>query len=101
MANHHGQKAPLRKNNIGLIVPRINRNFFSNIIHGIESVTDINGYNLIICQSNKHLNSEISKIHALIEAQVAGIVATRELLMRQIVPDAICSAADNIPGIVT
>lgn len=64
----------LKSNNIGLLVPRINRNFFANIIHGIESITNANGYNLIICQSNESANEEATKIQALINAQVAGII---------------------------
>ena len=37
---------------IGIVVPRINQNFFSNVIAGIEEATYEKGYNLIICQSN-------------------------------------------------
>jgi LacI family transcriptional regulator len=63
-----------RKNIIGLIVPRINHNFFSNVIHGIESISNVHGYNLIICQSNESLNGEVDKIQALLEANVAGVI---------------------------
>jgi LacI family repressor for deo operon, udp, cdd, tsx, nupC, and nupG len=38
---------------IGVVMPRINQNFFSNVIAGIEEVTYQKGYNLIICQSGE------------------------------------------------
>ena len=34
---------------IGVVVPRINQNFFSNVIVGLEDATYQHGYNLIIC----------------------------------------------------
>lgn len=59
---------------IGIVVPRINQNFFSNVIAGIEEATYEKGYNLIICQSNESQEKEIKCINTLINQQVDCIV---------------------------
>jgi len=59
---------------IGIVVPRINQNFFSNVIAGIEEATYEKGYNLIICQSNESQAKEIKCINTLINQQVDCIV---------------------------
>jgi LacI family repressor for deo operon, udp, cdd, tsx, nupC, and nupG len=67
----------LRKGNnptIGVVVPRINQNFFSNIIAGLEEVTYEKGYNLIICQSNELHAREVDCVNALINQHVSCII---------------------------
>jgi LacI family repressor for deo operon, udp, cdd, tsx, nupC, and nupG len=59
---------------IGVVVPRINQNFFSNVIAGIEETTYQKGYNLIICQSNESHEKEIKCINTLINQHVDCIV---------------------------
>ena len=59
---------------IGVVVPRINQNFFSNVIAGIEDVTYEQGYNLIICQSNELLEKEVQCVNTLINQHVDCIV---------------------------
>jgi len=59
---------------LGVVVPRINQNFFSNVIAGIEQVTYKQGYNIIICQSNESVEKEILCINTLINQHVDGIV---------------------------
>lgn len=59
---------------IGIVVPRINQNFFSNVIAGIEEITYEKGYNLIICQSNELHEKEIKCVNTLINQQVDCIV---------------------------
>lgn len=69
--------ASLRKgkgNYIGLIIPKINSNFMSNCVFGIESITYPSGYNLIICQSNENYEKEVRNIQTLINSNVAGII---------------------------
>ncbi|MBN2487038.1 MAG: LacI family DNA-binding transcriptional regulator [Bacteroidales bacterium] len=63
-----------RGNTIGLVVPRINRQFFSNLIYGVEEVLNSAGYNLLICQSNELLENEKQAINTLINARVDGII---------------------------
>jgi LacI family transcriptional regulator len=59
---------------IGIVVPRINQNFFSNIIAGIEEATHEKDYNLIICQSNESHEKEVKCINTLINHRVDCIV---------------------------
>ncbi|MVN23431.1 LacI family DNA-binding transcriptional regulator [Mucilaginibacter arboris] len=59
---------------IGVVVPRINQNFFSNIIAGLEEVTYKNGYNLVICQSNESHEREVQCVETLIHQHVSCIV---------------------------
>ncbi|MBC7614644.1 MAG: LacI family DNA-binding transcriptional regulator [Pedobacter sp.] len=59
---------------IGVIVPRINQNFFSNIIAGLEEVTYQKGYNLIICQSNESYAREVKCVNTLINQHVSCII---------------------------
>ena len=58
---------------IGVIVPMINRDFFSNVISGIEKVAFQNGFNVMICQSHNDIENEIQNINTLIQSSVAGI----------------------------
>lgn len=61
-------------NTIGLIVPRINRVFFSNVIHGVETIAKKNGYNVIICQSNEKADEEFNNVQTLLSNNIAGII---------------------------
>jgi LacI family transcriptional regulator len=61
-------------NTLGIIIPVINRYFFANIIHGIESITNAAGFNLIICQSDENIEKEISSIQTLVKNRVDGIL---------------------------
>lgn len=59
---------------IGIVVPRVNQNFFSNVIAGIEEATNEKDYNLIICQSNESQEKEIKCINTLVNQQVDCII---------------------------
>ncbi|MDB4926357.1 LacI family DNA-binding transcriptional regulator [Mucilaginibacter sp.] len=59
---------------IGVVVPRINQNFFSNVIAGIEDATYQKGYNLIICQSNESHSKEVKCVNTLMNQHVDCIV---------------------------
>ncbi len=62
--------------NIGVIVPRINSNFFSSVIRGIEEELKKNGYNIIICQSYEKARVEEECINTLLKAKVDGILVS-------------------------
>lgn len=68
-----------KANTVGMIVPRINRHFFSNVITGVESVLNPAGYNLIICQSEENLEKEQQNINTLIANRVSGILISFSL----------------------
>lgn len=59
---------------IGVIVPHVNQNFFSNVIAGLEEITYQKGYNLIICQSNESHEREVKCVNALINQHVSCII---------------------------
>ena len=60
--------------NVGVIVPRIDSNFFASVIRGIEEELYPKGYRVIICQTHDQENFEIGNINSLLNAQVDGIL---------------------------
>ncbi len=69
--------AALRKgksDTIGIIVPRINKNFFSNVISGAEEILTTAGYNLVICQSLEDEIREKNAIHKLLKNRIGGLL---------------------------
>jgi LacI family transcriptional regulator len=63
-----------KSNNIGVIVPRIDSNFFASVIRGIEEELYPHQYNVIICQTHEDEKREIENINTLLNAQVDGIL---------------------------
>ncbi|GAB1857233.1 LacI family DNA-binding transcriptional regulator [Flavobacteriaceae bacterium MHTCC 0001] len=63
-----------KTNTIGVVVPRISRNFFSNVISGIEATAYENGYNVIICQSLESLEREKKIMDTLLSNRVDGVL---------------------------
>ncbi len=59
---------------VGVIVPRINRNFFAKIIGGMEELLATSGYHLMICQTHEKLPNEIAAIQTLIHARVDAVL---------------------------
>ncbi len=59
---------------IGVIIPLINRQFFSNIIHHIEMTVAEHGYNLMICQTEESYEKEVEYVDTLTEQRVSGII---------------------------
>ncbi|MDN3594892.1 LacI family DNA-binding transcriptional regulator [Zunongwangia endophytica] len=62
-----------RTNNVGVIVPYINRSFFSSVIRGIEEELSPHGYHVIICQTHEDVRNEVKQIDTLLNTQVDGI----------------------------
>ena len=62
-----------KSNTIGVIVPRLNRFFFSNVISGMEEVLSQSGYNVMICQTDESYEKEVESIKALINSRVCGV----------------------------
>lgn len=61
-------------NTIGIVIPRIDRNFFSSVIGGIEDVAAQAGYNVLICQSYDQEEKEKNIIETLINGKVDGVL---------------------------
>ena len=69
----------LRKKNsniIGVIVPRLNSNFMSDVIAGIEKVVNKAGYTLFISQSFESMLHEISNAKAMFNNRVDGVLVS-------------------------
>lgn len=63
-----------KSNNVGVIVPRIDSNFFASVIRGIEEELHPEGYHVIICQTHEEESRQIENINTLLNAQVDGIL---------------------------
>ncbi|MEP7107098.1 MAG: LacI family DNA-binding transcriptional regulator [Ferruginibacter sp.] len=65
-----------KTNVIGVIIPSAEINFFGSVVHGIESIANINGYNILIYQSNENMEHEAKGIETFLSARVDGILAS-------------------------
>jgi len=74
---HNSHAANLRRGQsrtIGVVVPHINQNFFSDAISGIEEVCFANNHSLVICQSHESYEKEGKAIETLIHQNVDCIL---------------------------
>jgi len=65
-----------KTNSIGIVVPQINRNFFSCFISGVEKIASRKNYNVIISQSNNLLEKEKKIVYSLFSNQVDGLIVS-------------------------
>lgn len=65
-----------RSNVIGIIVPTVDRSFFSSVVRGIEEVANQARYNVMICQSYDDYDKEVATVEALLRSRVDGIIAS-------------------------
>ena len=63
-----------KSNTIGIVVPLINRHFFSSVISGVEDVAFKAGYNVVISQSNDLAAKEISIVQSMFSNRVDGLI---------------------------
>jgi LacI family transcriptional regulator len=63
-----------KTNTIGVIVPLINRYFFSSVISGIEDVAYEQGFAVTISQSNDNFEKENKIAHTLFANRVDGLI---------------------------
>ncbi|MBP2831447.1 LacI family DNA-binding transcriptional regulator [Aquimarina sp. U1-2] len=71
--------AALRKGKsqlIGIIVPRINRSFFSAVVRGVEEVANQLNYRVVVSQSLETVENEIAVVNTLLNARVDGIIVS-------------------------
>lgn len=61
---------------IGVIIPSAEINFFGSVVHGIESIANTHGYNILLYQSNESPVYEVKAIGTFISAGVDGILAS-------------------------
>ena len=61
---------------IGVIIPSAEINFFGSVVHGIESIANKSGYNVLIYQSNESSEHEAKGIETFLSARVDGIMVS-------------------------
>ena len=64
---------------VGIIVPRIHREFFSNIIGGAECVLREAGYNVLICQTMENFDAEVDALKTLKNYNVACVMLSHAI----------------------
>lgn len=62
--------------NIGIIVPELQSDFYSNLIGGANEILKSKGYRIYIMQSEESYDTEVANTNALIESRVDGIIAS-------------------------
>lgn len=65
-----------RTNTIGVIVPRLDSNFMSACLAGMEEVTREKGYNMIISQSLESVEKEAQNAAIMFNKRVDGVIAS-------------------------
>lgn len=65
-----------RTHTLGVIVPKLNSNFVSSVLSGIEKVANKSGYNLIISQSQESEKKEIANATTMFNSRVDGLIVS-------------------------
>lgn len=76
---HNHLAAALRRGHsslLGVMVPTINRSFFSSVVRGIEEVANEAGYAVMVCQSHEAQAQEEANIQVLLRSQVDGMIVS-------------------------
>jgi LacI family transcriptional regulator len=73
-----------RSNMLGVVVPHIDGNFFSQVVKGIEAAASKAGYHVLICQSNEDVGHERENLETLMNAQVEGILVSLSRTTREV-----------------
>ena len=68
-----------RSDIVGIIVPRIHREFFSNVIGGAESILEEAGYSVLICQTHERFEAEVKALRTLRNNRVAGVLMSHAI----------------------
>ncbi|MCW3110924.1 MAG: transcriptional regulator, LacI family [Segetibacter sp.] len=76
-SNHFARNLRQQKTNtIGVIVPRLNSNFTSTVIAGMENIVNKAGYTLIISQSLELFKKEIANAKTMFNNRVDGLLVS-------------------------
>lgn len=65
-----------RTNTIGVIVPRLDSNFMSACLAGMEEIASENGFNLIISQSHERVSNEEQNSTTMYNSRVDGLIVS-------------------------
>ena len=59
---------------IALILPNINNPVYALITQGVESIARTKGYNVILCNTDENINTELEHINLLKDRNVDGFI---------------------------
>lgn len=65
-----------RTDTIGVVVPKLNSYFQATVIAGIEKITNMHGYGLLISQSQESGKQEMTCISTLFNSRVDGMIVS-------------------------
>jgi LacI family transcriptional regulator len=65
-----------KSKSIGVIIPEIANNFFSQMINGIESIAYNMGYHVVIFQSHESYEREVANTNYLVSRKVDGLLVS-------------------------
>lgn len=65
-----------RTNTIGVIVPETINSFFARALGGIQTLADVAGVNVMICQSNESHITEKKNVRSLMSNRVDGMIVS-------------------------
>lgn len=69
-----------KSNMIGLVIPDVSHPFFSEMTYYLEYYADLQGYKLLLCNSDRDMNKERQYIDMLKKNQVDGIIMGSSVL---------------------
>lgn len=61
---------------IGVLLPKIDRHFFSTVVRGVDEVATSKGYNVLICQSHESQSKEVELIKSMMNGKVDGMIVS-------------------------
>ncbi len=73
-----------KTHSIGLIIPDITNPFFPEVARGVEDYANMEGYHVVLCNSDNKLDKEVSYIGMLQEKMVDGIIFTSSSLRNKV-----------------
>lgn len=59
---------------VGVVIPDISNSFFAEVARGIDDIASMYKYNIILSNSDKNIEKELSLINTLLEKQVDGLL---------------------------
>jgi LacI family transcriptional regulator len=65
-----------KSHTIGVLVPKLNSNFITSVLAGIENVTTLAGYDIIIAHSGESYEKEVANVLNLYHKRVDGVIAS-------------------------
>ena len=65
-----------KSHTIGVIIPSAQINFFGSVVHGIELMASLNGYSILLFQTEETTVLEKKAIETFLSARVDGILAS-------------------------